>query len=102
MPVRHRFVYRWPDGVTPVTFDSWARSLNDQEKSEFLAAKQRQIVYRKQAIEQNHMFVEHGTYVWRDEMSAKENKPTDEIWYRYFKRYLEETQTEFILEEEIC
>jgi hypothetical protein len=102
MPVRHRFVYRWPNGVTPVTFDTWVQSLTEDEKLEFLLSKQRQIEYRKQAINQDRMIVENGTYVWRDEMSARKNKPTDEIWYRYFKRYLNETQTEFILEEEIC
>ena len=102
MPVRQRFVYRWPEGITPVTFDTWLQKLNPQEKQEFAEARQRQIGFRKQSIEQGRMIIEQGAYVWRDEQTARENKPTDETWYRYFRRYLEETQTEFSIEQELC
>lgn len=102
MPVRHRFVYEWPTGVNPIRFDRWLMQLSQQEKQEFAQAKQQQILYRKQAIEQQQMVIDHGSYVWRDEESARKNKPTDDVWYRYFKRYLDETQTIFRIEEEQC
>jgi hypothetical protein len=34
-------------------------------------------------------------YVWRDEETAKHNKPTDPEWLEFWKRYLRETQTIF-------
>ena len=102
MAVRHRFVYRWPDNVTPTTLESWVQTLSQQEKEEFLSAQCRQRQYRKEAINQGRMVIDSGTYVWRDEQTARENKPTDEIWHRYFRRYLQETQTEFSIEEELC
>jgi hypothetical protein len=102
MPVRHRFVYRWPPGVDPVTFDAWIQNLNAEEKTEFFSARQRQISYRTQAIEQRLMDIDNGTYVWKDQEAAVQNKPTDETWYRYFKRYLDETGTIFDIEEEKC
>ena len=102
MAVRHRFVYRWPNNVEPITFDKWISTLSDHEKIEFFKAKRRQLLFRKQVIEKGNMTLEKDSYVWCDEKCALENKPTDEIWHRYFKRYLEETQTEFSIEEELC
>ena len=102
MPVRHIFVYEWPEGVQPITFDKWIQSLSQTEKQEFFEAKQRQINYRTQAIDRQLMAIDHGTYVWADEQSALLNKPTDPVWYRYFQRYLADTQTKFKVEEEKC
>ena len=102
MPVRQRFVYEWPDGVTPIKFDQWISNLPDQEKKEFFEAKQRQISHRTNAITNGQMIIDHGTYVWKDQNTANLNKPTDDIWYQYFKRYLDETNTIFQVKEEPC
>lgn len=102
MPVRHRFVYEWPEGIKPITFDQWVQNLDQQEKQEFLEAKRRQIDHRTRAIQQHRMKIEQGSYVWATEQIAQENKPTDPVWYRYFQRYLTETQTKFRIEKEQC
>ena len=102
MAVRHRFVYSWPPGVTPMTFDQWIHNLSEQEKKDFSEAKQRQIAYRTDAIKNGQMTIDNGTYVWRDQTAAAQNKPTDDTWYQYFKRYLDETNTIFQIEEEKC
>lgn len=102
MAVRQRFVYCWPEGISPVTFAAWLRKLNSREKDEFASARLRQTEFRQQAINQGRMTVEQDTYVWRDEQAAIENKRTDETWYLYFSRYLKETKTEFSIEQELC
>lgn len=102
MPVRHRFVYEWPSGVTPVTFDTWIAGLSQEEKQEFGQAKLRQIAHRQNAIDQGAMIIDRGSYVWTDQQTATINKPTDDVWHKYFQRYLKETQTTFRIEEEQC
>ena len=95
MTVVQKFKYEWPDGVTPIEFIDWIRTLPELEQDEFFAAKRRQEDYRLDAINNGRLQLEHGTYVWKDQKEAKLNKQSDPVWVKFFQRYLAETHTKF-------
>jgi hypothetical protein len=103
MPVKHEFVYSWPTGVEPVYLHDWVDTLSEQEQKEFYIAQQRQIAYRSNVINEGKMYIDNdGSYVWSSEETAKENKPNDDTWLRYYNRYINETKTSITIKEIKC
>jgi hypothetical protein len=95
MAVSQRFVFEWPDGVTPVLFMNWIKLLSESEQDEFNQAKIRQEAHRQQAIDDQRMTMVKDAYVWKNQIESKKKKPSDPVWVEYFERYLQETQTQF-------
>ena len=97
MPVVEKFTYSWPEGVTPVTHFEWINRLSPEDRARYDAAAKRQHDHRAQAIAEGRMIMDadNHKYTWRDDATAKENKPTDPEWLEFWYRYLEETQTIF-------
>ena len=97
MAVVEKFTYSWPEGVTPVTHFEWINQLSPEDRARYDAAAKRQHDARSEAIESGDMVMDwdNQKYVWRDEETAKHNKPTDPEWLEFWERYLSETQTIF-------
>jgi hypothetical protein len=108
MAIRQEFVFTPPPGKEFIDINIWARDLPDLERQEWLAAVDRQLGIRQKAIDQAALKVDDSnpklhSYVW-DEEAIKhkppmEYKPYDEVWIKYWNRYLEETGTKFEVKE---
>ena len=110
MAVTHTFKYSVPEGKEFIRFEDWIASLSPEEQSEFHAAKTRQEAYRQEAIDRGDLVRDFSTvdpkdptsqpsYVWRDEETAKKNKPSDEIWRNYWDRWIKEVDVQFDIVE---
>jgi len=103
MPIKTKFIYSWPPGVTPIIFTDWIKTLPSEQQLEFLQSRDRQHAFRSEAIADGRMIIDdEGTYVWKDKESRVKNKPYDDTWLRYWERYIKETNTIFeVVDEEI-
>lgn len=82
----------------------WVATLPLDEQQEYAAARARQNSLRSVAIEQGKMEIDNSSdaqdYIWKDESALTINKPNDDVWLKYWDRYLAETQTIFTIEVE--
>lgn len=97
MTVNQKFVYTFKDG-TPINpsqhleiKNKWLESLSPEEKEEYNLANIRQKQLRQQVIESGNLSVNGNVYVWKDPDAYNTNKQSDEIFLKYFDRYLAET-----------
>lgn len=106
MAVKNEFVFDRSDGRPgPVTtFDQWGSSLPADEREEWLRAIDRQLQLRQRAINRGDLVVRvldvddptvSDEYVWKDERTARRGKAYDEIWLRFWNRYLTECNIQF-------
>jgi len=101
--VRHRFVVEWGVGSSQLELDEWVKTLPESQQHEFTMAQERQLQYRQNAIDQGRMYIEKdGSYVWKDDETAKQGKEYDETWLHFWNRWLEETKAKFYIKEEKC
>jgi len=111
MAIRQEFVFTPPEGKEFVDINIWAQDLPAGEREEWLAAVERQLGIRQTVIEQEALRVDTSnpklhSYIW-DESAVKdkppmEYKPYDEVWLKYWNRYLTETGTKFEIKEIEC
>lgn len=111
MAVVHEFKYTVaPDGAW-IELDDWISTLPTEQQTEFLDSVRRQREYRAQAIADGRLIVDDShlgpdrqpgdqpVYVWRDAEAAKQNKPEDIIWRRYFDRWLTDNKITITVQE---
>lgn len=111
MPIRQEFVFVPPEGTEFVDINIWAQRLPESERQEWLLAVERQLQLRQRSIDQGQLTVdttnsERNCYIW-DEHTVKnsrpmEYKPYDDIWLKYWNRYLQETGIKFEVKETEC
>lgn len=107
MPVVQKFSYRQADGtIIPhdsdkvhFIFIAWLESLSEAEQQEYREADKRQKALRKQAIDDGKMSIAPGgtKYVWKDEQACDSGKPTDPVWFKYWRRYMTETKQQIVV-----
>ena len=101
--IRHKFVTEWEEDGIPLELEDWITTLSVEEQAEFYKAQERQIELRKQVIDEGKMYIEKdGSYVWKDDETAKQGKGYDETWLHYWNRWLKETKAKFYIKEEKC
>ena len=94
--MRQTFKWSTVDGRPFVNIEAWILTLSQSEQEEFWTARQRQDLYRQQAIDAGLMVWDHtGDYVWRDQSAAAQGKATDDVWCTYFERWQQECQIKF-------
>jgi hypothetical protein len=104
MAIRQTFKYTGPDGGPAITFQAWLNSIPEADQKEYWAAQARQSAIRQDYIDRGILILDNScpgqnAYVWRDVESAENNKPMDEVWGKYWRRYLTETGTVFEIVE---
>lgn len=101
--IRHKFVTEWDFDGIKLELEEWVATLPTEEQKDFYEARERQLEYRKQAIDEGKMYIEKdGSYVWKDSEAATQGKGYDETWLYYWDRWLKETKAKFYIKEEIC
>jgi len=113
MAVVHEFKYKVaPDGQW-IELDDWIATLSAKQQTEFHDAVRRQREYRSQAIAEGRLVVDDShlgadrkpgdqpVYIWKDPEAAKQNKPEDVIWRRYFDHWLVSNKITITVEERI-
>jgi hypothetical protein len=98
MPTLSKFIYTWPEGTTPITFEAWIETLSKEEQDEFRLADIRQKEFRKMVVDQGNLVVTNDGYVWKDKDAEKVNKPHDPTWDLYWGRWITETGVVFTIE----
>ena len=99
MPILSKFVYTWPDGITPIIFVDWVNTLSKKEQDEFQLADIRQKEFRKIVVDQGNMQITDNGYIWKDKDALNIGKPTDPTWQIYWTRWINETGVQFTIEQ---
>jgi hypothetical protein len=107
MPVVQKFSYRQADGtIIPhdsdriyYNFANWLNGLPEEDQIEYKKADIRQKLLRQEVIDQGNLTIAPGgtRYVWKDEHACDSGKPTDPVWFDYWRRYMSETKQEIIV-----
>ena len=95
MSIIDEFKFITPPGKKFIRIDVWIKTLSVAEQEEFCQAKQRQVSYRQEKINEGNLIVSNDRYIWKDQEAATINKTNDKIWQYYFERYLAETGIKF-------
>lgn len=97
MRVQESLVYRRKSDDTVVQpgldipdLQQWVKGLSIEDQKIFRDAENRQVNLRRPFIDSGKMFISAGSYVWDNQDSAKQNKPTDEVWLIFFSRWCNE------------
>jgi hypothetical protein len=111
MAIRQEFVFTPPEGTEFIDINTWARDLPSDQLQEWLAAVDRQLAIRQKVIDQAALKVDTSnpnlhSYIWQED-AIKDNpsyeyKPHDEVWLKYWDRYLQETGIKFEIKEIEC
>lgn len=88
-----------PEGKPVVHMEQWVTTLSQDEQHEFAQAKERQRAFRAETVANGNLKVAVGSYEWKDENSAKINKPNDPVWLKYWDQYIKETGMKFNITE---
>jgi hypothetical protein len=114
MEVKTKYDLRAKDGRT--TFPSlheWVQTLTEEEQQKFHRAAKRQQAHTDTAVKRGDLAVElapHGwhlpgqtspKFIWKDEETAHRGKGHDQIWLKFWNRYISENNLSFkIVSEE--
>ena len=91
MAIRQVMQNRTTDGRPYVPLFVWVRQLPWPEQQEFRLAETRQRDLRQQAIQRGDMCIDPmQNYVWRDQETYLQDKPTDPVWLTYYQRWRSE------------
>ena len=93
-----KFIYTFPEGVTPIDFHAWVATLTPLEKDEFAQALARQQSFRNKWIDDGLLTMVESGYEWKDEATLKAGKPVDAVWQIYWNRWQVETGVVFTTE----
>jgi len=100
MSTIQKFTWNWPgkdQGKPFISLTDWVNYLSKEQQEDFYKAQARQHQHRQEAIDQGLMVVDHKGYIWRDEATAIQGKPSDLIWLEYTTRYSQETGVELVI-----
>ena len=97
MSATQNFIYTFLDG-TPVEPEvgqkikkAWFESLTPAELEEYTMANKRQKEFRQRVIDNGNLICSGSSYVWKDNDALDAGKESDEVFLKYFDRYLAET-----------
>lgn len=97
MTIRQKFNYEWPEGVTPVSFEDWFKTLTKEEQDEYTAAWENGAQLRQTAIDDGRLTIENGDYVWVDTAAFDTGIENNPVWEAYWRRWQAETGVVFSL-----
>jgi hypothetical protein len=102
MSVKTEFVLSSDNNEKIITLDEWVTTLSQEEQEKFQRAQIRQRKFRQDAIDKGNMIISkgdantnEGSYIWKDEETARVNKKTDGTWLVFWNRYIAENNLKF-------
>lgn len=101
MAIVQQFKYTYSDGtvisnVTKVKM-AWLKTLSVEEQEEYRLADIRQKALRQSVVDSGNLTLieDKSKYLWKDSDAHTQGKPEDEIWIKYFIRFLQENNIKF-------
>jgi len=108
MEVKTKYDLRAKDGRTEFpSLHEWVGTLSESEQEKFHRAAKRQQTHTDAAVATGNLAVEtapHGwhlpgqtspKFIWKDEATAANGKGHDQIWLKFWNRYISENNLSF-------
>lgn len=101
MAIIQQFRYTYSDGTLipniPKVLTAWLKTLTVEEQEEHRLADIRQKALRQTVVDSGNLTLieDKSKYLWKDTESHTQGKPEDDIWIKYFIRFLRENNIKF-------
>jgi hypothetical protein len=101
MAIIQQFRYTYSDSTLVPNIHkvqtAWLKTLTVEEQEEYRLADIRQKALRQTVVDSGNLTLieDKSKYLWKDTEAHTQGKPEDEIWIKYFIRFLRENNIKF-------